>query len=130
MIEAPRPAMVKKYKHLISVFQGLASILNTEQLLEHIVEEAVGLCDAKSAWILFPYHIHHTLILETGCFTSNTQYEGFSTPLNNSLEGWVFSNQQPVMINDTDSYDHGNGDFIILTGITHIAFYNPILSPS
>lgn len=117
MTEASRPGMVKKYKHLISVFQELASILNTEQLLEHIVEEAVGLCDAKSAWILFPYHIHHTLILETGCFTNNTQYEGFSTPLNNSLEGWVFSNQQPVMINDTDLYDHGNGDFIILPGI-------------
>jgi signal transduction histidine kinase len=117
MTKTLRPAIVKRYKHLIGVFQELASILNTEQLLEHIVHEAAELCDSKSAWILFPYHIHHSLILETGCFTSNTQYEGYSTPLESSLEGWVFSNQQPVMINDTDSYDHGIGDFIVLPGI-------------
>jgi signal transduction histidine kinase len=108
---------VERYKQLIIVLQELASILNTKLLLEHIVEEAVNLCDAEAAWILFPDQIHHTLVLDTGSLSNDIHYQGFSTPLNSSLEGWVYTNQQPIMINDSSLYDHRFGDFICLPSI-------------
>ena len=117
MPKTPRKPIVERYIQLVSVFRELASILNTEQLLEHIVDAAVDISDTESAWILFPYHIHHTLILDTGRFSDASDFQGYSTPLNTSLEGWVFSNQLPFMINDIGLYDHGMGDFINLPGI-------------
>jgi signal transduction histidine kinase len=108
---------VERYKQLIIVLQELASILNTKLLLEHIVEEAVNLCDAEAAWILFPDQIHHTLVLDTGSLSNDIHYQGFSTPLNSSLEGWVYTNQQPIMINNSSLYDHRFGDFICLPSI-------------
>jgi signal transduction histidine kinase len=81
------------------------------------VDAAVEISGAEASWILFPYHIHHTLILETGRFPGEIRCQGFSTPMSTSLEGWVFSNQQPVIINNIGTYDHGIGDLISLPGL-------------
>jgi len=108
---------VERYKELVKVLHELASMLNTELLLEHIVVAAEYLCDAESVWILFPDHTNQTLIFNTGSLVKGTQYQGLSTPQKNSLEGWVFSTQQPFMINDPSLYDHRFGNFIYLPGI-------------
>jgi signal transduction histidine kinase len=107
-------SVVERYKQLISVLQELASILNTEQLLERIVDAAANLCDAEAAWILFPNNIKYTLVLDTGNFTKDTHYQGLSLPITNSLEGWVYSNQKPAMINDLSICDQRFRDFIQL----------------
>src|SRR4030042_6762064 len=107
-------SVVERYKQLISVLQELASILNTEQLLERIVDAAGNLCDAELAWILFPNNIKYTLVLDTGNFTKDTHYQGLSLPLNNSLEGWVYSNQKAPMINELSICDQRFRDFIQL----------------
>jgi len=107
-------SVVERYKQLISVLQELASILNTEQLLEHIVDAAAHLCDAEVSWILFPNNIKYTLVLDTGNFTKDTHYQGLSLPIINSLEGWVYSNQKPAMINDLSMCDQRFRDFMHL----------------
>jgi len=110
-------SVVERYKELVKVLQELASMLNTELLLEHIVYAAENLCDAESVWILFPDHTNQTLVFNTGSFVKGSQYQGLSTPQNTSLEGWVFSTQQPFMINDPSLYDHRFGNFLYLPGI-------------
>src|SRR4030066_1814946 len=107
-------SIVERYKQLISVLQELASILNTEQLLEHIVDAAAHLCDAEVSWILFPNNIKYTLVLDTGNFTEDTHFQGLSLPIINSLEGWVYSNQKPAMINDLSMCDQRFRDFMHL----------------
>jgi signal transduction histidine kinase len=110
-------SVVERYKGLLRVLQELASILNTELLLDRIVDAAKNLCDAETAWIFFPDHTNQTLVLNTGSFIKRTQYQGLSTPQNKSLEGWVFSTQKPCMINDLRLYDHRFGDLISLPGM-------------
>jgi signal transduction histidine kinase len=110
--------VVKRYKELVRVLQELASILNTELLLERIVDAAKNLCDAEAAWIFFPEHTNHTLVLNSGSFIKKTQYQGLSAPQNTSVEGWVFSTQKPCMINDLSSYDQRFGDLISLPGMS------------
>jgi len=118
MPKISQSSVVERYKELVKVLQELASILNTELLLEHIVDAAKNLCDAESVWILFPDHTNLTHVLNTGRFINGKHYQGLSTPHNTSLEGWVFSTMQPFMINDPSLYNHRNGDFINITGIT------------
>src|SRR4030042_6038032 len=107
-------SVVERYKQLISVLQELASILNTEQLLERILDAAANLCDAESAWILFPNNIKYTLVLDTGNFTKDTHYQGLSHPITKRLEGWVYSNKKPAMINDLSICDQRFRGFIQL----------------
>lgn len=116
MSEKSQSTVVERYRQLVKALQELASILNTELLLEYIVQAAAELCDAEAAWILLPDQINHVLYLETGYFTKDKQFQGLSVPMDTSLEGWVISNQQTVMINDS-SDDHSLGDLISLPGI-------------
>ena len=62
-------SIVERYKELIVVMQELASILNTEHLLEHIIDAAKRLSDADLVWLLFPDHVDQTLVLNTASFT-------------------------------------------------------------
>jgi signal transduction histidine kinase len=117
MPKKPHSIIVERYKQLVSVFQELASIMNTELLLEHIVSAAANLCNADAVWILFPDQINQTLILNAGKFTNDAHHQGLTIALTGSLEGWVNSNQQAVMINDSSTYDHRFGDVISIPGI-------------
>jgi K+-sensing histidine kinase KdpD len=107
----------ERYKQLVSVLQELAPILNTEQLLENIVNSAASLCDAQASWILLPDQINPTLLLETVSDTDLKNYQGFSVLLDDSLEGWVYLNQRPLLIKDFNQYDKEYGGFINLPDI-------------
>ena len=54
MPKKPQSIIVERYQQLVSILQELASIMNTELLLEHIVSTVVNLCKADAVWILFP----------------------------------------------------------------------------
>ena len=117
MARFPRSSPVKRYKQLLSVLQELACILNTESLLERIVDSAADLLILKISWILFLDPINSSLYLNTTNFPINSHHTELSTPVNSSLEGWVFTNQHPVMINDPSLYDLRYGHFLYLPGI-------------
>jgi signal transduction histidine kinase len=117
MPKISQSSIVERYKELVNVLQELASILNTELLMEHVIDAAKQLSDADSAWILFPDHTDQTLVLKPGSFIDGTEYQGLSIPLHASLEGRVFSTQQPYIINDASLYDLRLGAVINLPGI-------------
>ncbi len=108
---------LNRYKQLLRVLQELACILNTEALLERIVDSAAELSNSNLSLILFPDLINSSLYLKTSNIPIHTHHLGLSTPVNTSLEGWVFTNKQPVMVNDPSLYDLRYGHLIYLPGI-------------
>jgi signal transduction histidine kinase len=110
-------AIEERYKHLIVVLQALAPMLNTELLLEQIVKEAANLSDAQSAWLLRPDQSNPTLRVETSTLGKNPTLRGLVIPIESYLEGWVFQNQKPVIINETNGYDHKYGKIPSITNL-------------
>ncbi len=102
--------IVKRYRQLIKVLQELASILNTEQLLEHIVKAAAELCNAEQAWLLWLDPPNNVLHIKSSTLPNNLQPRGHIIPIKSSLEGQVLINHKPLMINNPCLSDQGFGD--------------------
>ena len=117
MPENSHSSVEGRYQQLLIAIQELSSKMNLEEILDYIVHAASDLCDAQAAWILFPDQTERNLTLETGSFNNIAQYKGRSTVLETSLEGWVASNQQPMIVNDVNLYDGSNGNIIHLPDI-------------
>ena len=110
MLEKKQLKVVERYRQLIEVLQELASILNTEQLLEHIVKAATELCNAEQAWLFWLDPPNHVLQIKASTLPNISQSRGLAMPIESSLEGWVLVNQKPVMINNPRLSDQGFGD--------------------
>jgi signal transduction histidine kinase len=108
---------LERYRQLVKELQELASILNNDLLLTRIVESAVMLCDAEGSWILFPDQNQQLLSIETSWFDKKIMHRGISSPMGTSLEGWVYSHQLPVMINDLNQPDDNYGGSINLPNV-------------
>ncbi len=117
MVESSQPNAVERYKQLVTVLLELESILNTDQILKYISGAAAKLCNTREAWLFLSDQTNHRLYLQRDSFANDAQYRELSLPINSSAEGWVISNQQPVMINDASVYDNRIGDLISLPGI-------------
>lgn len=110
MSEITHLTIVERYKHLIEVLQKLASVLNTEQLLGHIVKAAIELCDAEHAWLLLLDQPTQTLRHKATTLTNTPQNTDLVIPIESSLAGWVLVNKKAVIINNSRLYDHSFGD--------------------
>jgi signal transduction histidine kinase len=101
--------IIERYKQLLEVLQGLASVLNPEQLMEEIVKAATELCNVEAAWFMLSDLSNQVLRIETTTLPNSPQDRGLIIPLESSLEGWVLMNQKPVMINNSSLYEHTYG---------------------
>jgi signal transduction histidine kinase len=109
MSENTQLTIIDRYKQLIEVLQKLASILNTEQLLEHTIKAATMLCSAEQAWLLLADQPNPVLQIEVSTLPNDQKKRGMVIPINSTLEGWVLDNQKPVMISDSRVYDQRYG---------------------
>lgn len=117
MPEKKHDEALTRYKHLIDVLFELASILNTEELLNRTINAAVEICDAEQAWILWLDEIDYVLHIKV---TSQSGILHTHTPdilIESSLPGWVLMNQNPVVINHADRYDHSYGKMFYPDGL-------------
>jgi signal transduction histidine kinase len=115
MPENNQLTIVERYRQLIEKLQELASILNTEQLHEQIVEAATELCHAEEAWLLLSDPPNKGLQIKACSLPNSTQYCGFTVPIESSLEGWVMVNQKPLMVNHPLLSDQNCGEMTIPT---------------
>lgn len=109
MPEKKHDKALTRYKHLVDVLFELASILNTEELLNRTINAAIEICDAEQAWILWLDEMDYVLHIKV---TSQSGISHTHTPdilIESSLPGWVLMNQNPVVINRADRYDHSFG---------------------
>jgi signal transduction histidine kinase len=116
MIEDTKSTSISRYRQLIRVLHELASILNTDLLVDQIIASASNLCDTEAVWVLFPDRNNHSLVLDRGNFDKNVDYQGLSFPIADSMEGWVYVNQRQILIDDLSSYDQSFGGAINLPG--------------
>ena len=110
MPEKKQLIIAERYRQLIEALQELASILNTEQLLERIVKVAAELCNAEHAWLVWSDPLNNMLQIKASTLSNNSQPRGLPIPIESSLEGWVLGNQKPVMINNLGLSEQNYGD--------------------
>jgi signal transduction histidine kinase len=93
------------YQKLIDISRDLVSTLDLSELLMRIVNAAAELCQAEAASILLYDSDKGELHFEVATNIDNPAMRGLVVPVDSSLAGWIVTNRQPVIINDTQE-DH------------------------
>jgi signal transduction histidine kinase len=95
------PRLLKRYARLLDVSSELVSTLEQGTLLQHIAEVARELTTSEASSILLydPQTNHLYFEAATGPLK-----EGFirsAVPTDTSIAGWIFSNREPLLVEDT-----------------------------
>jgi len=94
------PQLVKRYARLLEVSVDLASTLDLDVLLQHVVDAAKELteCEATSLLLYDESTRHLHFEAATGAlFGAGTH---IVVPMENSIAGWVFSRGEPLHVDD------------------------------
>lgn len=94
---------LERYKRLIEISRDLASTLELDLLLNHIIEAARDITDAQEASILLYDLTAHQLYFQAAT-NMEPMMRGIMVPMD-SIAGWIVTNRQAVRIGDvrTDS---------------------------
>ncbi len=97
--------MVKKgsrldgYRRLIEVARDLASTLDLDVLLTHIIEAAADITGAEAASILLYDETARELHFQVATNLDQPTMRGLVVPLDGSIAGWTVTHRQAVRIN-------------------------------
>jgi len=117
MGEQSQSDILERYRHLVSAMQEMAVNQNLKEAFHFFVNTAAKLGEAEIAWVLRPDPTEKSLIPEDGTVNQKFLVRDYSLPMETSLEGWVFLNQQVAIINDIKNYDQSKGEIGKLPGI-------------
>ncbi len=97
------PQLLKRYARLLEVSVTLASTLDLDDLLQHVVEAAKELteCEATSLLLYDPATRHLHFEAATGALLSGG--ERIVVPMENSIAGWVFARGEVLHVEDAMS---------------------------
>jgi signal transduction histidine kinase len=101
MPEPDSKHLLDRYQRLIEISQDLASTLDLDVLLRHIVRAAADLSNAEQASILLYDQVKNELYFEATTSLEQPILQGMSVPVEGSIAGWVVSNRKPLIIDDT-----------------------------
>ncbi|MEW6718609.1 MAG: GAF domain-containing sensor histidine kinase [Chloroflexota bacterium] len=88
-----------RYKRLLEILCDLASILDLNSLLNQIVSAAAELSLAEAASILLYDEPNRQLYFQAATNLSEPM-RAINVPLENSIAGWIITNQKPMIVND------------------------------
>jgi signal transduction histidine kinase len=88
------------YRRLIEIARDLASTLDLDVLLDHIVCAASELSGAEAASILLYDEAAHQLYFQVATNLDRPTMRGLAVPLEGSIAGWILTNRLPVRIPD------------------------------
>ena len=94
-------SLLYNYQRLIELSRDLTSTLDLEDLLNRIVQAAADLCSAEAASILLYDEANRQLYFESATNLEVPLMRGLIVPAENSIAGWIVTQRQPVIINDT-----------------------------
>lgn len=96
------PHLLRRYARLLELTSDLTSTLELGILLQHIVEAAQELTESDAAsLLLFDPQTEH-LYFEATTGPIDKSFDTTSVPVENSIAGWIFTQQKPLLINDAD----------------------------
>lgn len=94
------PQLVRKYARLLEVSQQLGSTLELQTLLNGIVEAAKELTESEAAsLLLFDPRTNH-LYFEAATDNMIEGARRTAVPVDSSIAGWVYSNSEPLIVED------------------------------
>lgn len=94
------PRLLARYERLLELSSDLASTLDLTSLLYHIVEAARELTECQEASLLLYEPQRKVLIFKAATNTTHDQLEQIDVPVENSVAGWIFSNQKPLLVSN------------------------------
>jgi signal transduction histidine kinase len=94
------PQLVRRYARLLEVSVDLASTLDLDALLQHVVDAAKELteCEATSLLLYDPATRHLHFEAATGALFGGGGR--IVVPMENSIAGWVFAHGEPLHVED------------------------------
>jgi signal transduction histidine kinase len=94
------PQLVKRYARLLEVSVDLASTLDLDVLLQHVVEAAKELTESEATSLLLydPATRHLHFEAATGALFGSG--DRIVVPMENSIAGWVFNRGEPLHVED------------------------------
>lgn len=117
MTETELAATLERYRRLIELSRELASKLDLNELLDHIVHAAADLCHAQAASILLYDESKQQLYFQAASNLESSLMQGLLVPVDASLAGWILTQRQPTIIRDTQSDPRHFGNIARSTGI-------------
>ncbi|MCJ7734383.1 MAG: GAF domain-containing sensor histidine kinase [Anaerolineales bacterium] len=109
--------LLNSYQKLINISCDLASELDLNILLSKIVSAASEVSDSEEASILMFDPAKNTLYFQAATNLDTQLKRGLVVPLEESIAGWIVTNQQPVIV---DNPQKDKRHFDVIETITNI----------
>lgn len=110
--------LLERYRRLNEIARDLASTLDLDTLLNHIVHAAADLCNAEAASILLYDQAKQQLYFDAATNLEEPLMRGLVVPVENSIAGWIVTKRQPMIISDTQSDPRHFGGIAEATQVT------------
>ncbi|HEX7976227.1 MAG TPA: ATP-binding protein [Anaerolineales bacterium] len=98
-----RTGLLERYRRLSEISRDLASTLDLDTLLNHIVNAAADMCNAEAASILLYDPAKQELYFDAATNLEEPLMRGLVVPVENSIAGWIVTTRQPIIISDTQN---------------------------
>ena len=96
-------SQLERYRRLAEISRDLASTVDLNVLLNRITRAAADLSSAEAASILLFDEGKKQLYFETATNLSEPLMRGLIVPIEGSIAGWIVTNHQSIIINDTQN---------------------------
>ena len=103
MIESNQESLLGRYRRLAEISRNLASTVDLNILLNRITEAAAHVCASEAASILLYDEKEGQLYFESATNLEEPLMRGLIVPVEGSIAGWIVTNQQPIIIHDTQN---------------------------
>ena len=103
MIETNQESLLGRYRRLAEISRNLASTVDLNILLNRITEAAAHVCASEAASILLYDEKEGQLYFESATNLEEPLMRGLIVPVEGSIAGWIVTNQQPIIIHDTQN---------------------------
>jgi signal transduction histidine kinase len=97
------PRLLKRYARLLEIASELVSVLDLNTLLQHIVDAAQELTESEGASLLLYDPQTHQLYFQAATGPLNEQEKQTAIPAESSIAGWIFTNNEPLLVEDAKS---------------------------
>jgi signal transduction histidine kinase len=101
MTNKAQASLLERYRRLAEISRNLASTVDLNILLDRITEAAAHVSGSEAASILLYDENQSQLYFESATNLDEPLMRGLIVPVEGSIAGWIVTNGQPVIIDDT-----------------------------
>ncbi|HEY43219.1 MAG TPA: GAF domain-containing sensor histidine kinase [Anaerolineae bacterium] len=97
------PRLLRRYARLLEIASDLVSTLDLNTLLQHIVDAAQELTESEGASLLLYDSQTHHLYFQAATGPLDEEEKQTAIPTDHSIAGWIFTNNEPLLVQDAMS---------------------------